>query len=246
MDGLSIAAASGMRARMESLEMLANNLANAATDGYKSDQEFYSLYVSPEAEGKGDFEPSTVPVVERPWTDFSQGLLRVTGSPLDLALSGKGFFAVDGKSGTLYTRNGHLRMSASGQVQTTEGYAVRTEDGSVLQGQFGKPIEVGLDGTVRQEGQVLGKLAVVDFADTAGLSKVGNNYLQQSDPNVKPAPASGVEVQQGKLEGSNVSTAQAAVRLIGVMRQFEMLQKAISLGADMNRKAVEEVARVSQ
>src|ERR1700690_2723679 len=93
MDTLTIAAAGGMRARMESLDMLANNLANTETGGYKTDREFYNLYVSAEAAGLGDGPAATLPVIERPWTDFSQGTLRATGSPLDLALSGKGFFA---------------------------------------------------------------------------------------------------------------------------------------------------------
>ena len=99
MDNLTISAASGLRTRMESLDMLANNLANTETSGYKTDREFYNLYQSADAaEGGGE---ATLPVVERPWTDFSQGTLRVTGGSLDLALSGKGFFTVDGPSGSL-------------------------------------------------------------------------------------------------------------------------------------------------
>jgi len=96
MDALTAIAASGLRSRMESLDLLANNIANATTGGYKSDREFYSLYSAPEAESL-----STMPVIERPWTDFSQGSLRRTGNPLDLALSGKGFFAVTGPAGPL-------------------------------------------------------------------------------------------------------------------------------------------------
>src|SRR5579862_3198819 len=88
MDALTIAAASGMRSRMETLDMLANNLANASTNGFKSDREFYSTYVSAEAEaaaGDGS-QPTTVPVVEKQFTDFTQGLLTATGNPLDLAI----------------------------------------------------------------------------------------------------------------------------------------------------------------
>ena len=92
MDALTISAASGLRARMESLDLLANNLANAATGGFKSDREFYGLYSSAAAEA-GDSGLATVPAIEKRWTDFSQGTLRKTGNSLDLALSGKGFFA---------------------------------------------------------------------------------------------------------------------------------------------------------
>jgi len=85
---------------------------------------------------------------------------------------------------------------------------------------------------------------VVDFADRSGLAKYGAGYFQ-AQPGATATPVAEVEVRQGRLEGSNVSPAEGAVRLVSVIRQFEMLQKAISLGAEMNRKAVEEVARVS-
>src|SRR5690242_13033381 len=102
MDPLTAMGASGLRARMESLELLANNLANAETGGYKSDREFYSLYRAAEASS----ESPSMPLIEQRWTDFGQGTFQTTGSPLDVALSGPGFFGVEGPSGPLYTRNG--------------------------------------------------------------------------------------------------------------------------------------------
>ena len=122
MDTMTATAASGLRSRMESLELLANNVANATTGGYKSDREFYSLYAAPEAQ---DSDPiSTMPVIERPWTDMSQGIVNSTGNPLDVALSGKGFFSVAGPNGPLYTRNGSFRLAADGKLVTTDGYPV--------------------------------------------------------------------------------------------------------------------------
>jgi flagellar basal body rod protein FlgG len=225
---------------MESLDMLANNIANAATGGYKSDREFYNLYVAPEAETDS---PSTMPLVERPWTDFSQGIITNTGSPLDLALTGKGFFAVDSPSGTLYTRNGNFRISNAGRLVTADGYTVRGQGGAALTPQGTGPIEVAQDGTVSQDGAVIGQLEISDFTGGAGLVKRGNTYFRPSDPAVRPV-ASGATVGQGQLEASNSSGAESAVRLIGVMRQFEMLQKAVSLGAEMNQHAIQDVAKV--
>lgn len=242
MDELTISAASGLRARMESLDMLANNLANTETGGYKTDREFYDLYVSPEAAQSADGSPVTLPVVERPWTDFSQGILRTTGSPLDLAITGRGFFAVDGPSATLFTRNGNFRVSPAGLLVTAEGYPVRTVAGAKLQIQPTGAVEVSSDGTVRQDGQTLGRIQIADFADAGSIYKQGASYFRTAQA---PQAASGVAVQQGKLENSNVSAAESAVRLVSVMRQFEMLQKAVSLGTQMNRQAVQEVARVA-
>jgi len=245
MDPLTISAASGLRARMESLEMLANNLANAGTSGYKIDREFYSLYFAPEAlDAGGAADPGTLPVIERHWTDFSQGTLRPTGNPLDLSIAGRGFFSVTGPAGRLYTRNGNFGLSATGVLETAEGFPVRIVGGGPLQTQSSSPFEVSADGTVQQDGQTLGQLEIVDFSDPGVLIKQGSSYFRPADPSLQPGTAAGFELHQGKLEGSNVASAEAAVRLVGVMRQFEMLQKAVQLGAEMNRRAIEEVARV--
>jgi flagellar basal-body rod protein FlgF len=225
---------------MESLDMLANNIANAGTDGYKGDREFYNLYVS--ADAAGEVLPSTMPLIERPWTDLSQGSLRVTGNSLDLALSGKGFFAVNGPSGPLYTRNGAFRITQAGVLGTSEGYSVRGAAGRPIPLQPGQPVDVAADGTVSQNGQAMGRIELADFTAPDALAKQGANYFTAAR-GVQPSRAA-ADVQQGKLEGSNVGAAESAVRLIAVMRQFEMLQKAVGIGAEMNRKAVEEVARV--
>jgi flagellar basal-body rod protein FlgF len=239
MDPITSTAASGMRARLESLDMLANNLANASTAGYKIDREFYSLYRDAEAENG-----VVSPVIDKPWTDFSQGSLQATGRSLDLALNGKGFFAVNGPTGPLYTRNGGFQTSPSGAVVTAEGHPVRLVGGETLQSQSNDPMQVGADGTVRQGGLVLGKLEIVDFPEGA-LVKQGVSLFRAAD-GVTPTAATGAEVHQGKLEGSNVGSAESAVRLVGILRQFEMLQKAITIGGEMNRRALEDVARVGQ
>jgi flagellar basal-body rod protein FlgF len=242
MDPMTAIAASGLRARMESLDLLANNIANASTGGYKADREFYSLYVAPEA--AGNETSSTMPLIERPWVDHAQGVLHATGNPLDVALSGKGFFAVNGPNGPLYTRNGNFRLATDGKLTSPDGYLVRDLNGLPITLQAARPLEISNDGTLTQDGVVAGKLEVVDFTSTAGLSKQGGNYFRVTDPAVRPAAASGASVEQGQLEASNTGSAEGAVRLVSVMRQFEMLQKAVSLGAEMNKKAIEEVAKV--
>jgi flagellar basal-body rod protein FlgF len=243
MDQLTVTAASGMRSRMEALDLLANNISNSGTAGYKSDREFYNLYVSADADGQ-----STLPNIERNWIDFSQGLLKDTGNPLDVALSGRGFLAADSPGGTLYTRNGSLRLSTSGVLQTADGYPLRANTPSGhIQAQIGAgagAVQIQKDGSVVQDGQTLGSLALADWAKPEALQKQGGTYFRLVDSSLKPAAATGVELLQGKLESSNAGPAEAAVQLVGVLRQFEMLQKAVSLGAEMNHKAVEEVARV--
>jgi len=224
---------------MESLDLLANNVANSSTGGYKADREFYSLYVAPEAR---EDSSQTMPVIERPWIDLSQGVLQPTGNTMDLALSGRGFFSVAGPHGALYTRNGNFHIS-NGQMVTAEGYRVNGVGGTTIAAANGSPIEVASDGSVRQDGNLIGQLQVVDFPAGAGLSKQGTNYFRASDPALAPTMAPGTLVEQGKLEASNTGTADAAVRLVGILRQFEMLQKAVSLATDMSKQAIEQVGK---
>jgi len=226
---------------MESLDLLANNIANASTGGYKADREFYSLYLSSEA--AGDDAANTMPVIERQWTDLSQGALHPTGNALDMALSGSGFFTVQGPSGPLYTRNGAFHLARDGTLTAAEGYPAATVSGAALTLNPAQPVEVLGAGTVRQGGIDVDRLAIANFADSAALVKQGGSYFV-AGPSAAPAtPAASVE--QGQLEDSNAGTAEGAVRLVSVMRQFEMMQKAALMGDDMSKQAIEQVAKVT-
>jgi flagellar basal body rod protein FlgG len=258
MDAITVSVASGMRARMEALDLLANNISNSTTAGYKTDREFHNLYLSAEATGANldgvGVPPAVLPVVERQYTDFSQGLLTDSGNPLHIALNGKGFLAVNAPSGILYTRNGNLRISSGGVLETSEGYAVRSVRGTPIRLDPSRPVEFSKDGTVRQDGSEAGRLQLSEFSDQQSLGKFGSTYFSWAPPSPAggaraadfvPRPATNVEVIQGKLESSNVNPAESTVRLVSVMRQFEMLQRALTLAGEINRRAVEDVARVT-
>ncbi len=237
MDPLLISAASGMKSRMDSLDMLANNIANSGTIGFKSDREFYGLY------------ESQLPVVESKFTDFSQGSLVQTGNQLNLALSGSGMFALNSPNGTVYARGGEFQISKTNQLVSAEGYTLRNaqNNGQPITVDPTLPINIAKDGTVNQDGQDIGQIEI-DSPDSnpLALSKLGSSYFIMSDKTAPvPKAAQSTEILQGQLEQSNVPVAEAAVKLVGVMRQFEMLQKAMTLGSDMSKKAIEEVARVA-
>jgi flagellar basal-body rod protein FlgF len=243
MDAISTSAASGMRARMESLEMLANNLANVETGGFKADREFFSLYTGDDATSDprtGDIP--TLPLVEAHWTDLSQGNLIATANPLDFAIDGDGLFAVQTEGGVRYTRNGSFRIGSTGVLIAADGSPVRAQGGGTIQLQPGLAVELLPDGTVQQAGQPIGQLEVSSF-DRGGMDKIGANYFVPSE-GVKAKQATGAVVQ-GRLEQSNVGAAESSVRLVAIMRQFEMLQKAMNIGNELNRKAIEEVAKVA-
>jgi flagellar basal-body rod protein FlgF len=242
MDQISVMAAAGMQARMQSLDLVANNLANSSTGGYKSDGEFYTLFSS-ESAGEDASGPSSVPMIQRQWTDFAQGLLEPTNNPLDFGLSGKGFFVVQGPSGPLYTRNGNFRFSNTGALITNEGYPLLQQNGQPFKANTALPLEVSREGEVTQSGKSLGHIKLSEFQNPAGLTKYGANYFTNTTGQ-DPVDATGAQTYQGKIEASNVSASHGAVRIVGLSRQFEMMQKAITISNDMNKQAIEEVAKV--
>jgi len=236
MDQLLITAASGIKARTDSLDMLANNMANSGTAGFKGDREFYNLY------------EQALPVVERQYTDFSQGQFVATGNPLNVALNGKGFFALNSPSGTVYTRAGNFHVSTANELETQEGYTVRNvlDNGHPLKVDPKQNIQIAKDGTVRQGGQDLGQIEIAQPSSPSDtLKKLGSTYFALVDKNGAAPLSTDTEVLQGQIEQSNVPAADSAVKLVSVMRQFEMMQKAISLGTEMNKQAISEVAKPS-
>ena len=227
---------------MESLELLANNLANIETGGYKADREFYSLYSGSESTADPKTGVSaTMPVIQKHWTDPAQGELRTTTNPLDFAIDGEGMFAVETPRGVRYTRNGNFRVDATGNLVALDRSPVQAVGGGKIGLQQGVPVEVETNGTVSQGGRAVGKLEVVTFGE-GEVNKEGANYYAAL-PGSVPRAAKG-SVLQGKLESSNVAAPESAVRLVAIMRQFEMLQRAAGIGNEMNKRAIDEIARV--
>jgi len=243
MDQISILAAAGMQARMQSLDIQANNIANASTGGYKSDSEFYTVFTSEAASDEAQDTPTTLPMIQKHWTDFSQGLLEPTNNPLDLGLQGKGFFVVQGPSGPLYTRHGSFRLSTDGTMVTGDGYALLDKNGQAIKLTANQPLQVSPDGTLSQNGQDLGQIQLADFQDHGSVTKQGHSYFQNISGR-PPADPADLQVYQGKVEASNVSAAHGAMRLVTLSRQFEMMQKALAISNDMGREAIEQVAKI--
>lgn len=247
MDAIGIAAASGIRARMESLEILANNLANAGTSGFKADRERYTTYWAGEStssldEGRGGAGVS--PVVERNWIDFTQGALTRTGVQTHLAVTGPGFLAVKRGDETLYTRSGELQIGPRGTLVNGEGLDVLGANGQPLRVDAAQPLEIRADGSLWQAGAQTGQLRLAEFPDPQALQKAGHTYYRWRGSNDRIRPGAATRVLQGTLESANTGAAEGAVRMVNVLRQFESLQKALQLGSEMNRRLIDEVTKI--
>jgi flagellar basal-body rod protein FlgG len=225
--GLYIAA-SGMLAEQVRQDQIANDLANSATPGYKADRttqtSFNSLLLANSVTGQVVGPQGTAVEVDKVSTDFTPQPARDTGEPLDFAIVGEGFFAVQTANGTAYTRNGQFMADAQGRLVTTQGDPVL--------GRGGQPITVGADGTVDPR-----RLEVVALNDPR---KDGDTY-------VTGTPANGAvgQVRSSALEGSGADATTAMVDMIQSMRAYEAGQKVIQTIDETLGKATTQVGSLN-
>jgi flagellar basal-body rod protein FlgG len=228
--GLYIAA-SGMLAEQVRQDQIANDLANASTAGYKADrttqQSFGSMLLTNSVTGGTIGSQSTAVQVTGTVTDFAPQPLKDTGEPLDFAINGDGFFAVQTAQGTRYTRNGQFGSDGEGRLVTTTG--------SLVLGRNGRPITIGADGKVDPR-----LLNVVLLDDPR---KTGDN-LVTGTPGAVAGQTAGV-VRAGALEGSGADPTRAMVDMIASMRAYEAGQKVIRTIDETLGKAATSVGTVT-
>jgi len=232
-------ALSGMRARIDQLDRLADEIANASTPGFKGER------VPHEKAPRGSFAAAFETAIDvtrgSAQLDTRAGTIVNTGQPLDLAIDGNGFLAVETPAGTRYTRNGHLARQADGRITTTDGLPVLGKDGPIAV-QAG-PVDIGDDGTVRNGGAIVGQLRIVEFAEPARLVREGGALLRAPD-GVTGAEAEHPAIYAGSLEQSNVSVTERVAELTNLSRNFEALQRAVAvLMNDIDGRTIESIGR---
>ncbi len=227
---------SGSVAEMRRLEVTMQNLANLNTSGFKGQRlAFKELLADAGKERSGGL----VAIAEQR-TDFSQGEMQPTGNDFDLALDGEGFFAVQGRQGVRYTRQGNFTISADGSLVTSFGESVLGEGGPIRI--TGKKMEVSADGVVRSEQGDVDKIRVVKFNDTRALAKEGRGQFRA--PEGAAEPAADYRVLQGSIERANVNPIDAMVNLITLHRQFEAYGKVLQMMDGATSRMLSEGARL--
>ena len=235
---------SGLRANADMLEVLANNLANLNTTGFKGDETFFRLYnraVSESGLPPLDQAINDSTVVQGTVINFQGGPMTATGRDLDAALEGVGFFVVETPAGTRYTRNGHFQVNSHGRLVTSEGFEIVGKRGAIAVPP-GK-VSIAQNGAIEVNGTAVDTLKIVDFADKTQLHKAGSSMFQVK-PGAVEQEARETQVRQGSLEQSNINPVQQMMSMINMMRQFEGLQKAINTVMNtLNEKSVNQVGR---
>lgn len=237
------AACAGLQAQSQALELIANNLANINTTGYRGQLPMFRELL-PAGMGSADALSAAVndfSVLSGSRTDLTAGSVDRTGNPLDVAIEGKGFLAVKTPAGTLYTRNGNLQVSKTGQLLTSLGDPVLGDKNAITVPEG--TLSIGADGTLSVNGAVAGKLRIVEFAPESSPQAVGNSYYSAPDAVVRPSPAS--RVRQGMLEASNVNAINAVVNLLMVQRRAEMLEQAMgAFHSNFDKTAANDLPRI--
>jgi flagellar basal-body rod protein FlgF/flagellar basal-body rod protein FlgG len=233
-------------ARSQTLDLVANNLANVSTPGYRAQHDsFRSLMATSSARSLSGLNQAVndYSVLGNSQLDLSQGSLERTGNDLDLAIQGAGFFSVQTAGGPRFTRDGNFHVSPKGQLVTSEGDLVLGSDGHPIP-IVGAPVSVSQDGTLSANGALAGQLKIVDFPPGTALENVGKNYY--SAPDKTAVPAAHASVQQGMLESSNVNAVASSIELITVQRYAELMQRALTMfHMEMNQVATQDLPRVS-
>jgi flagellar basal-body rod protein FlgF len=173
--------------------------------------------------------------------DLRAGSTVPTGNPLDMAIAGSGFFAVQSDQGDFYTRDGSFHVASTGQLVTSQGNAVLGEQGPVIVPTGN--VAISSDGTISVDGNVVGKLLISEFPPGTNLTAIGNSTY--SAPMGSAVVAADSSVRQGMLENSNVTPTEAVVQLITVQRNAEMLSRALSaFDSELNQIAVQDLPKV--
>ena len=199
-------------------DIVANNLANIGTTGFKRDDAFTDWFIE-----------SLHAVGAQRYTDFSQGELHQTDNPLDIALTTRGFFVVQTSFGPAFTRNGHFNVDDEGFIQTPQGHRLMGQSGVIStrsdNGVAGN-IQITRDGEIFLDGVIIDTLLIANILDLNGLEKIGTSlYRSPGDAVVTQLDPGQFRVRQGMLEGSNVQPVSEMVSLIEKQRNFESSQR---------------------
>jgi flagellar basal-body rod protein FlgF len=233
------------------LDVVANNVANVNTVGFKADRSLFEEYLSSGAHEDNFVGPDRrVSYVQdrATYRDFSQGSAQQTKNPLDLAVNGNGFLVVQTAGGERYTRDGGLQINNLGQLVTVDGNPVLGNSGPIVLQPTDHDINISPDGTITVlEGNgttdaLRGKLRLVSFADAQKLLKQGSNLYSAPDGAAQPDIKSVVE--QGFIEKSNVNAVAEMSTMIEVTRAYTQVSNMLQQQSDLHKTAIEKLADV--
>lgn len=228
------------------MEVLANNLANMNTPAFKAERlVFTELMEETQAMGVDDDGMGPMSFVQpyATYSDFSEGSMSPTGNPLDVAIAGEGFFAVQTADGTAYTRAGRFSLDATGQVVTSSGLPVLAAGGGPIQIEEGGAISIAADGTISTDQGIVARLQVSRFEDEQRLLRGPDGLYTPGDQ--APIEVAVPTVVQGMVEQSNVSPILEMTRLIEVSRSYQRMSQIVESEHQRQKSAISNLSRAA-
>jgi len=253
-------AAAGMVSIMNLNDIIANNLANINTAGFKQLIPAFKNINEVNLKQKNSENSSemyknigklsTGSAIDATVLDLKQGALRQTGNKLDFAINGEGFFAIGTEQGERYTRNGSFSLDTQGNLITKDGLPVLGEDDKAIKLDVNnadpKDVTVSEDGRVYLNKQEFGKLKIVEFEKTTDLKTIGNGLFEPIGEDVKPKDNPNSKIAQGYIEASNANAIENMINTISANRTYETLSKVVQSSNRTLEKAVTDVGRVRE
>lgn len=238
MENAQLIALSRQTALRNQLDVVATNMANLNTTGFKSQRSLFEEYIMPVAEATEFEAPDRHLSYVHDYgtvTNFQAGNIKSSGNDLDLAVDGDGFFTVQMADGSeAYSRNGSFHLDDTGLLITSEGHPVLTEGGPISFTPEDGKIDISRDGTISTELGVRGRIRLVDFDNPQELNPVGDSLFTGSTP----LPVTNVRVIQGALEESNVHGVEEVSRLIEITRAYEAVAKLMKESDELREQAI--------
>lgn len=239
MDNALLIGLSRQSAMAREMSTIANNLANMNTTAFKSQSMLFDEYLMPVASENSPDKTLSFVQDYGQVRNLSDGELKTTGNPFDVAISGEGMFQIQTPQGTQYTRDGHFQLDDQGQLVTAQGKPVLTDAGAALrfaadEGQ----ISIASDGTVSTDRGQRGKLALVTFANPQDIKANGDGLFSTTQAEV---PVTNPRFVQGSIEGSNVNSIAEMTNMIDVQRSYISAAKLVQAADDMRRQAISQI-----
>lgn len=205
------------------LDVVANNVANIETTGFRARQPTFQEYLSPSDDSEPGKREPPVSLVDTglSYADTARGAIRLTGNPLDVAINGEAYFAIQTEAGELYTRDGSFTLDNTGRLVTEGGKPVMTESGALTVPLREGNITIGADGTISNKNGVLGRLRLVAFNSVGSLRPAGTNLLS-ADSQPFAVPPHSAQLVAGALETSNVQSVFEMSKLAEITRAYEI------------------------
>jgi flagellar basal-body rod protein FlgF len=226
------------------MDVVANNMANINTTGFKAQAILFEEYISPVARDQDFMSPDQDLSFTQDWAtlnDMQPGAIVQTGSQLDVALQGEGFFAVQTPGGERWTRSGAFQLNADGLLVDLSGNPVLGEGGQISFDPTETDITITDDGTVMTASGTKGKLRIVEFDDARVLTREGNNLYSGGEP----LPAVETRALQGAVERSNVSGVTEMAEMIRVNRSYQTLAGIMQKQDELRSSAIRRLGDMS-